>query len=365
MESGSSGTSSDSSTSLPWISLPKGGGFIAGMGEKFKVNAVDGAGSATIPISITPGRGGITPSLSLGYNSGSGNGPFGLGWSLSEASITRKTSKGLPQYDDARDSDVFLLGGAEDLVPLFRQNEHGETLSDHDTGLPIIHEESRDGFIVRRHCPRIEGNFIRIERWTKISSREAHWRVTTPDNVTSIYGADKNSQICDPLRETDQESRVFSWLLAEQYDSRGNAIIYEYKEEDSQGVSSDDVNERNRTHMTRSSNRYLKTINMATRLQIGTQNPGIPFLHSSCPKANGCSLSSWTMENCMMSTQPLPAVGHGIAEKMPFHLTALALKFVHIGFARGSLCFIASPRNYPWNSTWFRQQTLPMIYKHP
>ena len=38
-------------------------------------------------------------------------------------SITRKTSKGLPRYDDAADSDVFILSGAEDLVPLLTQSD--------------------------------------------------------------------------------------------------------------------------------------------------------------------------------------------------------------------------------------------------
>ncbi|WP_366836081.1 SpvB/TcaC N-terminal domain-containing protein [Nitrosomonas sp.] len=32
--------------------------------------------------------------------------------------ITRKTDKGLPRYNDADESDVFILSGAEDLVPV-------------------------------------------------------------------------------------------------------------------------------------------------------------------------------------------------------------------------------------------------------
>ena len=43
-------------------------------------------------------------------------GPFGHGFHLSMPQITRKTDKGLPRYDDANDSDVFILSGAEDLV---------------------------------------------------------------------------------------------------------------------------------------------------------------------------------------------------------------------------------------------------------
>jgi hypothetical protein len=106
------------SVSAPAISLPKGGGAIRGMGEKFAANPVTGTGSMSVPIATSPGRSGFGPQLSLSYDSGSGNGPFGWGWNLSIPSIARKTDKGLPKYQDAGESDVFILSGAEDLVPV-------------------------------------------------------------------------------------------------------------------------------------------------------------------------------------------------------------------------------------------------------
>src|SRR5919199_205619 len=106
------------STPAPAIALPKGGGAIRGIGEKFGANPVTGTGSMTVPIATSAGRSGFGPQLDLSYDSGAGNGPFGFGWSLSLPSITRKTDKGLPKYEDASESDVFLLSGAEDLVPI-------------------------------------------------------------------------------------------------------------------------------------------------------------------------------------------------------------------------------------------------------
>src|SRR5436189_5004323 len=105
---------------LPAIALPKGGGAIRGVGEKFAANPVTGTGSTTVPIATSPGRSGFGPQLSLSYDSGAGNGPFGFGWNLSTPSITRKTDKGLPRYRDLEKSDVFILSGAEDLVPAYR-----------------------------------------------------------------------------------------------------------------------------------------------------------------------------------------------------------------------------------------------------
>jgi hypothetical protein len=80
----------------------------------------------SVPIAASPGRSGFGPQLALSYDSGAGNGPFGFGWSLSLPSIARKTEKGLPQYHDAIDSDVFILSGAEDLLPVLIQNAQGK-----------------------------------------------------------------------------------------------------------------------------------------------------------------------------------------------------------------------------------------------
>src|SRR6266705_1857032 len=106
----------------PTISLPKGGGAISGLGEKFSVNPSNGTASFNVPIFTTPSRSDFYPKLSLAYDSGSGNGPFGLGWHLSVPSVTRKTEKGLPRYRDAENSDIFILSEAEDLIPLLVQS---------------------------------------------------------------------------------------------------------------------------------------------------------------------------------------------------------------------------------------------------
>ena len=100
------------------LSLPKGGGAIKGIGERFQPNLFSGTGNYSIPLAMSPGRNGFGPKLSLEYSSGNGNGIFGLGWQLAIPRITRKTEKGLPRYDD---SDVFVLSGAEDLVPCLKK----------------------------------------------------------------------------------------------------------------------------------------------------------------------------------------------------------------------------------------------------
>src|SRR5687767_515631 len=65
----------------PSISLPKGGGALKGIDEKFQVNAVNGTSSFSIPLPFSKSRSQFGPLLTLTYNSGAGNSPFGLGWS--------------------------------------------------------------------------------------------------------------------------------------------------------------------------------------------------------------------------------------------------------------------------------------------
>ena len=194
------GTSSDSRTpanessfslQAPAINLPRGGGAIRSMGEKFTANPLTGTGSLSIPIAVSPGRSNFGPQLSLTYDSGSGNGPFGFGWSLSLPQITRKTDKGLPQFRDAEESDVFLLSGSEDLVPVLKQIGNGHWVRD---------EFTWEDYHIRRYRTRIEGLFALIERWSRLGdSTDVHWRSISKDNILTLYGSDENSRIFDPV----------------------------------------------------------------------------------------------------------------------------------------------------------------------
>jgi hypothetical protein len=202
----------------PAINLPKGGGAIRGMGEKFAANPVTGTGSMSVPITTSPGRSGFGPQLALSYDSGAGNGPFGFGWNLSVPSISRKTAKGLPLYLDAQESDVFVLAGAEDLVPQLVQGALGTWAREK---LP---RRTVDGatYQVDRYRPRLEGLFARIERWTNAAdAADVFWRSVSKDNITTWYGKTAESRIADPA----DPGRIFSWLICQNHDDKGNVIV--------------------------------------------------------------------------------------------------------------------------------------------
>ena len=229
--------------SAPTVQLPRGGGALRGIGEKFDANPVTGTGSLTVPIATSPGRSGFGPRLTLGYDSGAGNGPFGLGWKLDLPAITRKTDRGLPRYRDAEESDVYILSDAEDLVP-------------------VPADTIERGCAVRRYRPRVESLFARIERWTNLATGEIHWRSISRSNVTTRYGTSANSRIADPA---DPGGRIFSWLISDSCDDRGNAIVYEYVAENDHNVDRTQANER---HRVRTANRYPKVIRYGNRTPV-------------------------------------------------------------------------------------------------
>jgi hypothetical protein len=218
-ESGANGSQSPSDDkfrlSAPQISLPKGGGAISGIGEKFAANPVTGTASLTVPIFTSPGRSGFGPHLSLSYDSGAGNGPFGFGWTLHLPSLIRKTDKGLPRYADAEESDIFILSGAEDLVPLLVKN-NGQWVR--DISSRTIYGKQ---YSIHRYRPRIEGLFARIEHWTSLSDpQDTFWRSISKDNIATWYGKTAESRITDPA----DPGRVFAWLICESYDDKGHDI---------------------------------------------------------------------------------------------------------------------------------------------
>src|SRR5690554_1311153 len=199
--------SNQSGTSSQVISLPNGGGALSGIGETFSPDLHSGTGNFSVPIALPPGRGSFQPALNLVYSTGNAGGPFGVGWRLSVPSVTRKTSKGVPRYDDKR--DTFILSGAEDLVPV----------------------ETAEGWT--RYRPRTEGLFARI--YHHRTSDNDYWEVQSRDGLVSRYGtprppgADGTWQDPAVLADPASREKVFAWSLTETLDSFGNRIVYTHE----------------------------------------------------------------------------------------------------------------------------------------
>ncbi|WP_253299823.1 SpvB/TcaC N-terminal domain-containing protein [Wolbachia endosymbiont of Chironomus riparius] len=197
----SSQKSTTSSISAQKLELPKGGGAIKGISEAFQPNSFTGTGTFSVAIPLPACRN-FSPSLSVNYSSGGGNGVFGIGFNVSIASIMRKTSKKVPLYND---QDVFTLAGADDLVP--------------------IQQLSTSEYDITFYQPRVEGLFAKIERLTNKSNFTTYWRVTSNDGSIAIYGKNKQAQIYD----ANNDKHIAEWLLEELSDVHGNGIFYHYR----------------------------------------------------------------------------------------------------------------------------------------
>lgn len=254
---------------IPTISLPKGGGAIKGIDEKFQVNPVNGTSSFSIPLPLSPNRNGFTPQMSLSYNSGVGNGLFGMGWDIDLPSIQRRTDKKLPRYFDTNNTegvakeDSFMFSGVEELVPYMDlKNDKWE-----------IRQKTIGDFTIRQYRPRIEGSFSRIERIYQKSTDAYYWRVTSNGNITTFFGYTEGCRIADPTDRT----KVFQWVPEFSFDEKGSWVWYDYKAESLAGVKNG-VHEKNRFNGNAPfSQKHLKSIKYGNQTAFYA-DPNQPFV---------------------------------------------------------------------------------------
>jgi RHS repeat-associated protein len=237
------------------LDLPKPGGSLRGLGEKFKAGAPTGTGGLSLPLPVSTCRG-VEPALALTYDSGRPQGPFGMGWDVPVPEIVRRTDKGLPRYADADDGDIFILSGQEDLVPTEAADLGGAF--------------AEAGFQVDLFRPRVEGLFARVERCTNLATGQVHWRSITADNVTSLFGLSPSALVADPKNS----AHVFKWRLEATFDAFGHVTYYQYKPEDLAGVSASDLAEASR-FASPPANAYLKSVSYGNRMPLATREPSI------------------------------------------------------------------------------------------
>jgi RHS repeat-associated protein len=221
-----------------------------------------GSVSVRVPIRTASGRADFTPRLALDYDSAAGNSPFGLGWSLSGLlMISRSTRRGFPTYDRR---DTFVLTGSGELVPSLEE----------EAGTWGPRSDDRGGFWVRYYRPRIDSR-IRVEQWTEKSTGRVHWRTRDARDVLTIFGKGEH-RIADPTNG----SRTFVWLAERQVDPLGNAIRFDYAQENLDNVDLSSPSERRQFDNTGPggglSQRYLKRVRYGNTRPLQADGPEPP-----------------------------------------------------------------------------------------
>ncbi|MCG1042576.1 toxin [Mycetohabitans sp. B8] len=237
---------SASDVALSEPTLPKGGGAMRGLGEAFGPVDSSGVATMTLPLPVSAGRG-YAPQLALRYASGSGNGPFGVGWQLGLTSIGRHTARGTPQYGD---DDAFVGPGGDVLEP--ERDADGAVVPPAEVstynGLRLD-----DTYQVARYFPRIERGFARIEHWIGKAGGGDFWLVHDASGDLHCFGKTTAARIADPA----QPSHIAVWLLEESVSPNGQHIGYGYKPEDDAGVDL----QRSEARRDHTAHRYLAQVN--------------------------------------------------------------------------------------------------------
>jgi RHS repeat-associated protein len=221
-----------------------------------EVDVRTGAAVVSVPIPLSEGRSGFTPSLSLTYSSAAGNSVFGMGWGLAGvAPITVGTTDGLPRHDG---HDRFSFAGGDELVPALERAG--------STWRPRV--EDRGEFVVSMFRSRTEQGRLRFEQWRQVDTGRVHWRVRDADNLVTVYGRDPSGagRIADPQ---DPARRTFAWLPESQHDPDGNAIRFMYLPETSDGLDPSRTFEHGFRDAAGFAQRYLKRVLYGNTAPVG------------------------------------------------------------------------------------------------
>jgi hypothetical protein len=183
----------------------------------------DGGFDYTIPISLPPGPNGVTPNLSLIYNSSSSYNtggiviplagtsnpdsiPAGAGWVLEGLSTIQRTDateaeNGGPVNYQYTASDLYALDGNQ--LRLTSQNDYGEDGSTYQTEM---------------------ANFSLVTAHGTSGSGPEYWTAQLKNGLTYEYGNTTSSQILSP----SGSGKTREWLLDKVSDANGNSYTVTY-----------------------------------------------------------------------------------------------------------------------------------------
>lgn len=198
---------------------------------EFKVDEA-GAANYSVPIVLPPAAGGASPDLAFAYNSRSPTGPLGPGWAVSGQSSIGRCRRSVEHgdgpgphpgiaFDNGTGSDAYCLDGQR---------------------LLIIQSPSDLGY-----CPAGAGHDRAVYRAeldpaTRVcayrasgTSRIAYWLLFPRDGSMRRYGFSADSALAANDGGAVIAGIYASWALDTVVDSYGNAVTYEYLENESNG----------------------------------------------------------------------------------------------------------------------------------
>ena len=217
-------------------------GVVGAIPGQFAVSQVGGA-LYNIPVECPPGIGGMTPSVSLVYNSQSGNGIAGWGWNVSGQSTISRTGKSY-YYD--QDAEGIKWDGTDNF------NFDGQRLfvkAVYPTGSSTITADSIEYLTDNDLSTRIVGYSFSDDGPSGFRVWTAQGRIleySQKQNLAYVETTTSYGSVIYELEDIDFTSivsalgsyKTLGWNLTKISDRFGNDIIYEYDHDDVQGMTS-------------------------------------------------------------------------------------------------------------------------------
>lgn len=183
-------------------------------------------GSATLsyPLWIPQGRNGMTPPLSVSYNSDGGTGWMGLGWNVPKSMISVDTKWGVPAYSPADETEPYVWDG-EALFMEGNRRANRPTLNSSGEVVPLERNSAQSTV---RFFPRVMNSYLEIER-RGTSPSNYRWVVTDGAQNKRYYGTIDGSKVDTNSVLLTSDGNIAQWYLTRTEDIWGNTVDYTYQ----------------------------------------------------------------------------------------------------------------------------------------
>jgi len=196
-----------------------------------------GDASASYPIRVPAGLGGLQPSLSIGYNSAGGNGWMGDGWNVNGLSaITVDTRWGTPVFDTKNggtETELYSLDGEMLVYPNGYLPHRHNDVNENNTAITTEKQKRSDytnpsDGTKKQFYLRKNHDFTLIERIGTAPDNYT-WKVTSTDGTKRYYGGSTDSMLSG-------SGGVVHWGLRVVEDVHGNTMRFTYYNEFASGA---------------------------------------------------------------------------------------------------------------------------------
>ena len=186
-----------------------------------------GSAALTYPISIPAGRNGLQPDISLSYNSNSGNGILGYGWTIPQPAITIDTRWGVPRYSSDYESEIYSIDGQQMV-----QKDGNQDLRLPYQSTVLLPRQNGDVTFTARDTKNCD---LIVRHGT--APNNYWWSVTDRSGTTYYYGKYASDDVPNAQCVLkDGKGNIAYWVLAEVVDMYGNFIKYGYNTSDNNEI---------------------------------------------------------------------------------------------------------------------------------